>query len=220
MKITLLTLFPQMVEGSLNESMMKRAQDKGLVRFEIVNIRDYAKDKHKRVDDVPYGGGPGMIMQVEPLYEAITDNMQDDTELILMTPNGSRHNQRNASSLSQKSHLMFICGHYEGIDHRIEEMFKPQCCSIGDYVLTNGAIAAAVVIDSVVRLLPGVLGNNESVSVETFSDEEYIEYPQYTRPREFKGYQVPDVLLGGNHKEIEKWRENQSLLRRKRWIQL
>ena len=213
MKISVLTLFPDIVKGPLSQSILKRAQDKQIAEFEIVNIRDYAENKHKTVDDVPYGGGPGMVMKAEPVYKAAQSVLRPESRLIIMSPAGKRFNQKMAKALSKEQHLVFICGHYEGIDERVMQLLKPLMISIGDYVLTNGALAACVVADAVVRLLPQVLGNELSTLEESHETEGLVEYPQYTRPQNFMGLEVPEVLLSGHHKEIEKWRKKEALKR-------
>ena len=213
MKISVLTLFPDIVKGPLSQSILKRAQDKQIAEFEIVNIRDYADNKHKTVDDVPYGGGPGMVMKAEPVYKAVQAVLKPESRVIIMSPAGKRFNQKMAKALSKEQHLIFICGHYEGIDERVMQLLNPLMISIGDYVLTNGALAACVVTDAVVRLLPQVLGNELSTLEESHETEGLVEYPQYTRPQNFMGLEVPEVLLSGHHKEIEKWRKNEALKR-------
>lgn len=211
MEINVITLFPEVIKGPLNQSILKRAQEKKIIKLNLINVRDFALDKHKQVDDIPYGGGPGMVMKVEPLFKAINSVLTPESILILMTPCGKRFTQSYANKLTIEKKLIFICGHYEGIDERIRQIFKPISISIGDYVITNGALAASVVIDAVVRLLPGVLGNIESPKEESFTNG-LLEYPQFTRPREFMGYKVPEVLLSGNHNEIRKWRQKQAQL--------
>ena len=213
MKISVLTLFPDIVKGPLSQSILKRAQDKQIAEYEIVNIRDYAENKHKTVDDVPYGGGPGMVMKAEPVYKAVRSVLRPDSRLILLSPAGRRFNQKMAKALSAESHLVFICGHYEGIDERVVQLLNPMMISIGDYVLTNGALAACVVADAVIRLLPEVLGNELSTLEESHETEGLVEYPQYTRPQNFMGLEVPEILLSGHHKEIEKWRKKEALKR-------
>lgn len=205
MEIFILTLFPDIVRGPVNQSILKRAQDKGIVDINIINIRDFAKGRHKQADDLPYGGGPGMVMKVEPIYDAVQSIGTVNSKILLMTPAGHRFNQKWAETLKIEKKLIFICGHYEGIDERIRILLNPISLSIGDYVLTNGALAASVITDSIVRLIPGVLGNDESAQNDSFLNGN-IEFPQYTRPQSFKGQVVPDVLLSGNHQEIEKWR--------------
>jgi len=206
MKITVLTLFPEMFQPVLNESILKRAQEKGLIEIELINFRDFSTNKHKTVDDTPYGGGAGMVLSVEPLYYALTsiEGYQDALK-VLLTPQGKTYHQQVTKEFVEHEHLILICGHYEGFDERIREFIDMEL-SIGDYVLTGGEIAAMVVIDSVSRLIPGVLGSRESYQHDSFY-EDSLDYPQYTKPREFKGLKVPDVLLSGNHQEIDKWRE-------------
>ncbi|MBN2143778.1 MAG: tRNA (guanosine(37)-N1)-methyltransferase TrmD [Candidatus Aureabacteria bacterium] len=215
MKIDVLTLFPEIILGPASQSILKRSQESGLLNLNVVNIRDFAFDKHKKVDELPYGGGPGMVMRPDVAYRAVQSVLEKDSMLIMMTPSGGMFDQRMAASLAEKDKLVILCGHYEGVDERIRLLCNPLCLSIGHYVLTNGALAAAVVIDAVVRLIPGVLGNAQSLEEESFSttDEETIEYPQYTRPREFMGLNVPDVLLSGDHLKIKKWRQEEALKR-------
>lgn len=211
MRIDLLTLFPGMFSGILSESILKRAMDKGLVHISTWNIRDFALDKHRIVDDYPYGGGAGMVMKPEPLAAAImAAKAQTSARVIYMAPQGCPLTQAKARQLALESHLIILCGHYEGIDERVRTLLVDEEISIGDYVLTGGELPAAVLVDSVVRLLPGVLGSELSTQEESFS-EGLLEYPQYTRPPEFMGLMVPEVLLSGNHKEIAKWRREQSL---------
>ncbi|MEW6089112.1 MAG: tRNA (guanosine(37)-N1)-methyltransferase TrmD [bacterium] len=207
----ILTIFPDMFKNVLGESIIKRAQEKRLVKIDVHNIRDYSKDKHKTVDDYPYGGGPGMIMKVEPIYECLkaVKYKRKDTWVVLLSPRGKRLDVRSVKGLSRKKRLILICGHYEGIDERVKEFIDEEI-SIGDFILTGGELPAMVLIDSVVRFVPGVLGSEDSVKNESFSDG-LLEYPQYTRPREFRKMRVPDVLLSGNHKEIESWRKKQSI---------
>ena len=206
MKITVLTLFPDMFPGILNDSIIKRAVENSLVDFEIINFRDFSTNKHKTVDDTPYGGGAGMLLQVEPIYLALKSvEGNEDALKILLTPQGKTYNQTVAKELKDYKHIILICGHYEGFDERVREYVDLEL-SIGDYVLTGGEIAALAVIDSLVRLIPGVLGSEESYQHDSFY-EDSLDYPQYTKPREFNGSKVPDVLLSGNHKEIAKWRE-------------
>jgi tRNA (guanine37-N1)-methyltransferase len=215
MKIDVLTLFPAMFAGPLDESIVKRARDTGLVDLKIHNLRDWTHDRHKTVDDRPFGGGPGMLLKPEPLFEAIESLKREKTRVILMSPAGRQFNQAIACELAQQEELLFVTGHYEGFDERVREELADDELSIGDYVLTNGALPAMVVIDAVVRLLPGALGDDESSHDESFSHG-LLEYPQYTRPAEFRGMKVPEVLLSGNHAEIEKWRREQAKLRTKK----
>ena len=211
MKIDILTLFPEMFEP-LKESILGRAQEKGLFSVNLINIRDFSLDKHKKVDDYIFGGGDGMLMTPQPLYDAIMSVKQDGSYIIYMSPKGTVLNQSKVKTLSTSySHLIIICGHYEGIDQRIIDLCVDEQISIGDYVLTGGELPAMVLVDAVARYIPDVLGSNTSMVDESFS-EGLLEYPQYTRPREFMGLSVPDVLLSGNHKEIENWKKQQKEL--------
>ena len=213
MKIDYLTLFPEMYEGVLNHSIMKRAQDKNIVSFNTVNFRDYANNKHSQVDDYPYGGGQGMVLKPEPIFNALEDlDKTPDTRVILMCPQGEPFTQEKAESLSESEHIVFICGHYEGYDERIRTNCVTDEISIGDYVLTGGELASMTMTDAIVRLVPGVLGNQVSHEDDSFSSG-LLEHPQYTRPADYQGMKVPDVLLSGNHANIDKWRHEQSLLR-------
>lgn len=214
MKIDVLTLFPAMFAGPLDESIIKRARDTGLLDLKIHQLRDYTHDRHKTVDDRPFGGGPGMLLKPEPIFEAVEAIARETTKVILLSPSGRPFSQAIARELSQEADLLFVTGHYEGFDERIRELLADDELSIGDYVLTNGALPAMVVIDAVVRLLPGVLGDDESSKEESFSTGG-LEYPQYTRPAEFRGLKVPEVLLSGHHAEIAKWRAEQARLRTK-----
>ena len=231
MKIDILTLFPEICRAPLNESMMKRAQENGIADLRIHNLRDWTADKHHVVDDAPFGGGQGMVMKPEPIFAAVeelaaanqkTSNVQRSTpnaqrqkpKVILMSPAGHRFDQQMATQLSHEPHLIIVCGHYEGVDHRVIEHLVDLEISIGDYVLTNGATAAVVLVDAVVRLIPGVLGDEQSVVDDSFSSG-MLEAPQYTRPAEFRGWKVPDVLLSGNHAEIAAWRKEQGRKRTK-----
>jgi tRNA (guanine37-N1)-methyltransferase len=227
MRIDILTLFPEVCRAPLSESMMKRAQESGVLDLHIHNLRDWTTDKHHVVDDAPFGGGQGMVMKPEPIFKAVeelrggeegkTSNAQRPTSnvelgrprVVLMSPAGRRFDQEMAMKLSREFHLVIICGHYEGVDHRVVEHLVDEEVSIGDYVLTNGAIAAVVLVDAVVRLLPGALGHELSAAEDSFSGG-LLEGPQYTRPSEFRGWKVPDVLLSGNHGEIAKWRKAQA----------
>jgi tRNA (guanine37-N1)-methyltransferase len=214
MKFHLLTLFPAMFSGPLTESILKRAQENGLLEVALHNIRDYASDKHRTADDYPYGGGAGMVMKVEPLaacLEAVRTTAPR-AKVVLTSPRGTVFNQEMARELATEPELIVICGRYEGVDERVKELFVDHEVSIGDYVLTGGELAAMVVVDAVTRLLPGVLGSAESAVDESFSAG-LLEYPQYTRPPEFRGLQVPDVLLSGNHAVIARWRHQQALRR-------
>jgi tRNA (guanine37-N1)-methyltransferase len=209
MRIDILTLFPEICRAPLGESMMKRAQTSGAVELAIHNIRDWTTDKHHVADAAPFGGGPGMVMKPEPVFAAVESLRQENSTVLLMTPQGRRFSQPLAAEYAQHPHLIIICGHYEGIDHRVTEHLVDAELSIGDYVLTNGAIAAVVVVDAIVRLLPGVLGHEESATNDSFS-EGLLEAPQYTRPAEFRGWKIPDVLLSGNHAEIATWRQREA----------
>ncbi len=209
MRIDVLTLFPEICHGPFGASMLKRAVEAGVVDLRVHNIRDWANDKHKMTDDVPYGGGAGMVMKPEPIFAAVEELRTPHSKVILMSPRGHRFDQQAARELSGEQHLILICGHYEGVDERVCDHLIDDEISIGDYVLTNGAIAAVVVADAVIRLLPGALGNDQSALHESFSHGN-LEYPQYTRPADFRGWKVPDVLLSGHHAEIERWRKSQS----------
>jgi len=212
MRIDVLTLFPEMFTGPLDVSIVQRARTSGLLDLRIHNLRDYTHDRHKTVDDKPFGGGPGMVLKPEPLFEAVENLADDRTHVTLLTPVGRTFNQAMARELAQREHLLFICGSYEGVDERVREALVDDEISIGDYVLTNGGLPAMVVIDAVTRLLPGVLGDDESSSDESFS-QGLLEYPHYTRPAEFRGMKVPEILLSGHHAEIEKWRAGQAKAR-------
>ena len=214
MKIDVLTLFPAMFAGPLDESIIMRARKKGLLDLQIHQLRDWTHDRHKTVDDKPFGGGPGMLMKCEPLFAAVESLRRAETKVILLSPSGRKFSQPIARELAQEKDLLLITGHYEGFDERVREGLADDELSIGDYVLTNGALPAMVVIDAVARLLPGVLGDDASSTDESFSHG-LLEYPQYTRPAEFRGMKVPEVLLNGNHAEIEKWRREQAQLRTK-----
>jgi tRNA (guanine37-N1)-methyltransferase len=208
----ILTLFPNLCAGAFTESILKKAQENRLLQVRCLNIRDWATDKHHVTDEPPYGGGPGMVMKPEPIFAAVEGIKTEYSHVILMTPGGRPFSQKIAWELSKKEHLILICGHYEGVDHRITQYLVNDELSIGDYVLSNGAIAAAVVVDAVARLIPGVLGDGESASDESFSSGT-LEYPQYTRPNEFRGWKVPEILLSGNHRAIREWRENEARLK-------
>ena len=230
MRIDIVTLFPEICRAPLSESILKRAQEKGIVALHIHNLRDWTTDKHHIVDDAPFGGGQGMVMKPEPIFAAVEDlkrqmpnaerstsNAQSNIKLqrpkiILMSPAGGRFDQEMARQLSQESHLIVLCGHYEGVDHRVIEHLVDLEISIGDYVLTNGAIAAVALVDAVVRLLPGTLGHEQSAADDSFSNG-LLEAPHYTRPADFRGWKVPDVLLSGNHAEIARWRKEQAIKR-------
>ncbi len=213
MNIQVISLFPEMFHGVLNASMLFKAQDKQKVQFSYINLRDYGLGPRKQVDDTPYGGGDGMLLKPEPLFAAIETAKRADSsaKVVLMTPRGQRFEQHIAQKMSQGDHgLIFVCARYEGYDERVTSLVDMQL-SIGDYVLTGGELPAMVVIDSIVRLIPGVLGGAQSAQIESFSDGETLEFPQYTRPEEFQGLKVPEVLLSGNHAAIEAWRKQNSL---------
>ena len=212
MKIDVLTLFPGMFAGPLDESIIKRARSAGLLDLQIHDLREYTHDRHRTVDDRPFGGGPGMLLKPEPIFEAVEKLAGDQARVILMCPTGRTFTQDIARELAPMEHLLFISGHYEGFDERVRQRLADDELSIGDYVLTNGALPVMVVVDAVARLIPGVLGDDESSEDESFSHGQ-LEYPQYTRPAEFRGMKVPDVLISGNHAQIEKWRAEQARLR-------
>jgi len=214
MKIDVLTLFPAMFAGPLDESIIKRARESGRLDLAIHNLRDYAHDRHKTVDDRPFGGGPGMLLKPEPIFEAVESLAGEGTRVILLSPAGRTFNQAIARELAGLEHLLMVSGHYEGFDERVREQLADDELSIGDYVLTNGALPVMVIIDAVTRLLPGVLGDEDSARDDSFSHG-LLEYPQFTRPAEFRGVKVPEVLLSGNHAEIARWRAEQAQLRTK-----
>lgn len=212
MKIDYLTLFPEMFEGVLNHSILKRAQDKGIINVNTINFRDYSVNKHNQVDDYPFGGGQGMVLKPEPVFNAMEDiNRNEQTRVILMCPQGRPFTQEIAQELSEAKHIVFICGHYEGYDERIRKHLVTDEISMGDYVLTGGELPAMTMTDAIVRLIPGVLGNQASHQDDSFSDG-LLEFPQYTRPREYKNMSVPEVLLSGNHAHIDQWRHEQKLI--------
>ena len=206
MKIDILTLFPDMFTGFLNESIMKRAIEKGLVTIQVHNIRDYSPFKNKQVDDYSYGGGAGMVLMCEPIFLAIEDLRTPDSEVIMLTPSGNKFTQEAAKEFSFKKHIILLCGHYEGFDERIKTIVD-RTLSIGNYVLTGGEVPAMVVVDAVTRLIPGVI-NEESLANETFNDD-LVDYPVYTKPASFRGLDVPEVLLSGHHANIRAWREKE-----------
>ncbi|MCX7817002.1 MAG: tRNA (guanosine(37)-N1)-methyltransferase TrmD [Syntrophales bacterium] len=212
-RFDILTLFPEMFRSPLECSILKRALERGTVEVCLHNIRDYAEDKHRVTDDAPYGGGGGMVMKVEPIDRALQAlRVEEGTPVILLTPQGELFHQAVAEELASCRRIVMICGHYEGVDERVRLYLVSRELSIGDYILTGGELAAMVVVDAVTRLLPGSLGNERSTKEESFSSG-LLEYPQYTRPAEYKGWRVPDVLLSGNHREIESWRRRESLIR-------
>jgi tRNA (guanine37-N1)-methyltransferase len=219
MRIDVLTLFPEMFQSPLSCSILKRAQEKGIVKIVFTNIRDFALDKYRKVDDKPYGGGPGMVMMPGPVFdcfEYVQKLSPEKSRVILLTPQGERFSQAKAAELSAENRLILIAGKYEGFDERICTGLGAEQISIGDYVISGGELAAMVIIDAVVRLLPGAVGDEESVKNESFS-QGLLEYPQYTRPEVFRGMKVPDILLSGDHGKIEQWRRQQSLERTKKW---
>jgi len=232
-KFDIITIFPEIFDSYFSESIIKRAQGAGFVDINIINLRDYTTDSHKTVDDTPYGGGAGMVMKVEPIYRAVGSiisnflrrggsisnefsnsnskiSKPDNVCIILFSAKGKRYTQQDAVRLSKYENIIMICGRYEGVDERVIEHIADEEISIGDFVLTGGEIPAMVVVDSITRLIPGVLGNSESIVAESHSEEQYLEYPQYTKPEYFSGWKVPEVLLSGNHKKISVWREDSS----------
>lgn len=215
MRMDVLTLFPEMFEGVFNSSILGKAKEKQLVQLNTVNFREFSNNKHNTVDDYPYGGGGGMVLKAEPIFSAVESILEPDAprpRVILMCPQGETFTQSKAEELAKEDHLIFICGHYEGYDERIREHLVTDELSVGDYVLTGGELPAMVIIDSVARLLPGVLGNETSAVTDSFSTG-LLEYPHYTRPAEFRGWKVPDILLSGHHAKVEEWRKQQSLRR-------
>lgn len=210
MRIDILTLFPKLCEGALAESMMKRAQEKGLASIRTHNLREWAAGKHLTTDDAPYGGGQGMVMKCEPIFAAVEALRTPESRVVLMSPAGRPFTQKIAGEYAAQPHLIFLCGHYEGIDQRVIDQLVDDELSIGDYVLTNGAIAALVVTDAIVRLIPGVLGDDASAVDDSFASG-LLEFPHYTRPVEFRGWKVPEVLLSGHHGEIAKWRQRKAM---------
>ncbi len=209
MQIDIITIFPGMLQGFLQESMLKRAVELGKVTFNTVDLRDFTHDVHRTTDDRPYGGGPGMVMKPEPLFEAVESVRTEGCRVVLMTPQGRPFRQAMAEELATVEHVVFVCGHYEGVDERVRQALVTDEISIGDYVLTNGALPSAVVVDAVVRLVPGVLGGEGATEDESFS-QGLLEYPQYTRPPEYRGMKVPEMLLSGNHQAIADWRRQQA----------
>ncbi len=210
MKIDILTIFPEMFAGPFGESIVKRAIDQKQVEIKIHDLREWTEDKHRSVDAPPYGGGAGMVMRVDVIDKAVSSLRSKESKVILLDTKGKIYSQNEAVRMSKEKHLILIAGHYEGIDHRVHEEIADEVYSIGEYVLTGGELPVMVVVDSIVRLIPGVLGNPESLSEESYSEPGKREYPQYTRPSEYKGWKVPEVLLEGNHAEIEKWRKEKS----------
>jgi len=208
MRIDILTLFPETFAGAFSQSIIKRAIDKEKLQINFVNLRDFATDNYKSVDDRPYGGVAGMVMRVDIIDRAIESVRTPEAKILVTDAGGKRYTQKEAEKLAKSTHLIILCGHYEGIDHRVHEHLADEVISIGDYVLSGGEIPAMTIVDSVARLLPEVLGNKESLTEESHNNEGETEYPQYTRPEEYKGWKVPEVLLGGNHKEINTWRKS------------
>ncbi len=209
MKITILTLFPEMFDGFMTNSIIKRAISKGIVEIKIVNIRDYTKDKYHRVDSAPVGGGAGLIMKCQPIIDALNDNKSESSKTIMLSPRGNTYNQAKARELSKLDDIILLCGHYEGIDERVNKYVDEQI-SIGDYILTGGELGSMIISDSIIRLLDGAIAE-ESISVESF-DDDLLEYPQYTEPYDYNGDKIPDILYSGNHQAIDKWRKKKSLL--------
>lgn len=213
MKISILTIFPEYVTKCLDYSIIGKALENDLIEIDVINIRDYATDKHKMTDDSPYGGGAGMVMKPEPIFNAF-DNIEENFHSILMTPQGEKLNQDKVINLSKNNHIAILCGHYEGVDQRVRDCLVDEEISIGDYVLTGGELPAIILIDAISRYIPGVLGNMDSLNEESFVDG-LLEYPHYTRPRSYKGMDVPEVLLSGNHQKIADWRKAKSLKKTK-----
>jgi len=210
MNFHIITIFPKIFDSYFSESIVKRAREKKLVDIKIHNLRDYTVDKHKTVDDTPYGGGAGMVLKVEPIQKCLKVIKSKKTRVILFSAKGKRYTQADAKRLAKYENIVMICGRYEGVDERVAKYLADEEISIGEYVLTGGEIPAMAVVDSITRLLPGALGNVESPKDESFSKKNYLEHPQYTKPAEFNKWKVPKILLSGNHKEIEKWREKHS----------
>jgi tRNA (guanine37-N1)-methyltransferase len=208
----ILTLFPGLCEGASSESILGKAQENRLIRVRCLDLRQWASGKHRVTDEPPYGGGPGMVMKAEPIFAAVEAIRRPESHVILMSATGPRFTQQKARELAEKSHLIFVCGHYEGVDQRVADHLVNEELSIGDYILTNGAIAATVVVDAVARLIPGVLGEADSAADESFSNG-LLEYPHYTRPSDFRGFKVPEILLSGNHAAIEAWRKAEAIKR-------
>lgn len=209
-KITILTLFPEFIDSIRNYGVLGKAIEKGIIELEVLNIRDFSKDKHNKVDDEIYGGGAGMLMAVQPVFDAINFSKKDNSKVLFLSPQGEVLTQNKCKELSKNEHLIFLCGHYEGIDSRIVNNFVDEEISVGDYVVTGGEIPAMLLMDAVCRMVDGVLGNSESAPTDSHYNS-LLQYDVFTRPRDFNGLKVPEVLLGGNHKEIEKWREKSSL---------
>lgn len=216
MHFDIITIFPKVFDCYFNESIIKRAQKKGLVKIKIHNLRDYSADKHKTVDEKPYGGGPGMVLKVEPIWKCVRKLKVKDkkAKIILLSAKGKKIDQAMAKKMAKFKRLILICGHYEGVDERVAKYIADEEISIGEYILTGGEIPAMIIVDAVTRLLPGVLGKKESLLQESFSEKGYLEYPQYTRPEVFMGQRVPEVLLSGNHKKIEEWKSKHSKIKK------
>lgn len=210
MKIDILTLFPEMFTGPFDASIIKRAESKDIIKVEVHDLRKWGEGERRNVDDRPYGGGVGMILRVDIIDNALKDLRTKSSKVILLDATGERYTQQKAVELAKCDHLILIAGHYEGVDHRVHEDLVDEVISIGDYVLTGGEIPAMVLVDSVIRLIPGVLGKDESSQIESHKEPGYLEYPQYTRPEDYKGHKVPKILLSGNHKEIQSWRDEKS----------
>ncbi len=217
MRIDILTVVPELLESPLNHSIIQRAKDNGIAEIHIHNIRDYSEDKHKKVDDYAFSGGAGMVMRLEPIVKAIESltNQRKYDEIIFTSPDGDQYTQKTANTLSTKENIMILCGHYKGIDQRIRDHFITKEISMGDFVLTGGELVAAVIADSVIRLIPGAMGDETSALTDSFQDD-LLSPPLYTRPAEFRGWKVPEILLSGDHKKVEKWQEEQAYERTKR----
>lgn len=216
LQFDIITIFPKVFDGVFSESMIKRAQEKKKIKIRVHDLRDYTVDKHRKVDDKPFGGGPGMVLQPQPIFDAVKKiKGKKKAKILLMTPSGKPFDQKTARCLSKEKNIIMICGHYEGVDERVTEYLADECISIGDYVLTGGEVPAMVIVDSVSRLIPGVLGRESSLKDESF-EHRLLEYPQYTRPANFNGMKVPNMLLSGNHQSIDEWRKAQAVLRTKK----
>lgn len=209
MKIQILTIFPEVCRAVFGESILKRAQDKALAELEARDLRDWTTDRHRSTDDAPYGGGPGMVMKIEPIDRALSDLRTPGSKVIFLSPQGERFSHEMATELSREKHLIFLCGHYEGVDQRVSDHLVDREISIGDYVLTSGVLPALVVTDAIVRLLPGVLGDSQSAEQDSFVAGQ-LDHPHYTRPENYRGWEVPEILLSGNHGAIEKWRKEKA----------
>ncbi|MCX7784625.1 MAG: tRNA (guanosine(37)-N1)-methyltransferase TrmD [candidate division WOR-3 bacterium] len=210
MLVHIITIFPEYFANPINCGVLRIAQEKDIVQIQLINLRDFATDNYRTVDDYPFGGGPGMILKPEPIFKAVESVKKDDSYVILLSPQGRQFNQKLACELSQKKHLVLICGRYKGVDHRVSEYLVNDEISIGDYVLSGGEVAALVILEATIRLLPGVVGDRDSVDSDSFSSG-LLDAPYYTRPQDFRGYKVPDVLVSGDHKKIKEWRRQQAL---------